>query len=151
MFKLLAFLIILVILFGVETTRAFVFGTLGFLGWLIVALLVIAIISSIVQSYREKVGRAKREYLAAVIAISIGAAIFIYSALSSTATVEALFGAVMLSLVTYVVIMPSGDGAEPKKELKEAKKSPTLTWKGWLAIILIAAFLMSPLLLFIVK
>ena len=36
MFKLLAFLLILCILFGVETTRELFFGTVGFIFWAII-------------------------------------------------------------------------------------------------------------------
>lgn len=151
MFKLLAFLIILVILFGVEATRAFVFGTLGLVGWLLVAMLAVAMISSVVQSYRERKGKAKREYLAAIVATAIGLALFAYSALSSAITWEALFGSILLALVAYVIIAPGGDDAKPKKEPTRAKDSPSLSWKGWLVILLITAFLLSPLLLLIIK
>lgn len=44
MFKLLAFLLILVILFGVETTRALFFGTLGFIFWAIIILVGIGLL-----------------------------------------------------------------------------------------------------------
>jgi len=48
-----AFLIILVILFGVEAVRSFVFGTLGVIGWIIAGFLALAAIISIVELYAE--------------------------------------------------------------------------------------------------
>ena len=38
MFKFLAFLVILCILFGVEATRSFIFGTFGFIFWVLAGL-----------------------------------------------------------------------------------------------------------------
>lgn len=40
---------------------------------------------------------------------------------------------------------------EPKKEETKKVESVPLTWKGWLVILLIIAFLLSPLLLFVIK
>lgn len=150
MFKLLAFLIILVILFGVEATRAFVFGTLGLVGWLLVAFLVFAIISSVIQSYKERTGKAKREYLAGVVGFAVGAATLIY-AISTSAGIEGIVGAIMFGFIAYVIIAPGGDDAKPKKEPTKAKDSPSISWKGWLVILLITAFLLSPLLLLVIK
>lgn len=122
MFKLLAFLIILVILFGVEATRAFVFGTLGAIGWLIVAFLVFAIISSVVQSYKERTGKAKREYLAGVVGFAVGAATLIY-AISTSAGIEGIVGAIMFGFIAYVIVAPSGDGGAPKQKVEHPKKT----------------------------
>lgn len=58
MFKLLAFLIILVILFGVETTRALIFGAFGFVFW---ALIVVAAIFLFIPSPMQKFERQKRQ------------------------------------------------------------------------------------------
>lgn len=58
MFKLLAFLIILVILFGVETTRALIFGAFGFIFW---ALIVLAAIGLFIPSPMQKLERQKRQ------------------------------------------------------------------------------------------
>lgn len=150
MFKLLAFLIILVILFGVEATRAFVLGTLGLVGWLLVAFLVFAIISSVIQSYKERTGKAKREYLAGVVGFAVGAATLIY-AISTSAGIEGIVGAIMFGFIAYVIIAPGGYDAKPKKEPTKAKDSPSISWKGWLVILLITAFLLSPLLLLVIK
>lgn len=44
---------------------------------------------------------------------------------------------------------------KPASEAKEVEpkkgENPPLTWKEWLAIILVIAFLLSPLLLFVIK
>ena len=58
MFKLLAFLLILVILFGVEATRALVFGAFGFLFW---ALIILAAIGLFIPSPMQKFEREKRQ------------------------------------------------------------------------------------------
>lgn len=58
MFKLLAFLIILVILFGVETTRALIFGAFGFVFWV---LIVVAAIFLFIPSPMQKFERQKRQ------------------------------------------------------------------------------------------
>lgn len=48
---------------------------------------------------------------------------------------------------------PQGTKPAPKAKRVEPKKveNPPLTWKEWLAIILVIAFLLSPLLLFVIK
>lgn len=58
MFKLLAFLIILVILFGVEATRALIFGAFGVIFW---AALIIFAIFLFAPSPTEKFEREKRQ------------------------------------------------------------------------------------------
>lgn len=58
MFKLLAFLLILVILFGVEATRALVFGAFGFLFW---ALIILVAIGLFIPSPMQKFEREKRQ------------------------------------------------------------------------------------------
>lgn len=58
MFKLLAFLIILVILFGVEATRALIFGAFGFVFWV---LIVVAAIFLFIPSPMQKFERQKRQ------------------------------------------------------------------------------------------
>lgn len=45
MFKLLAFLLILCILFGVETTRELFFGTVGFIFWAIIIVVGIGLLA----------------------------------------------------------------------------------------------------------
>ena len=58
MFKLLAFLVILVILFGVETTRALIFGAFGFIFW---ALIILVAIGLFIPSPMQKFERQKRQ------------------------------------------------------------------------------------------
>jgi len=64
MFKLLAFLLILCILFGVETTRELFFGTVGFIFWAIVFLVGAGLLVTIFKDYEpdhEEEERKKRE------------------------------------------------------------------------------------------
>lgn len=64
MFKLLAFLLILCVLFGVETTRELFFGTVGFIIWAIVFLVGAGLLVTIFKDYEpdhEEEERKKRE------------------------------------------------------------------------------------------
>lgn len=64
MFKLLAFLLILCILFGVETTRELFFGTVGFIFWAIIFLVGAGLLVTIFKDYEpdhEEEERKKRE------------------------------------------------------------------------------------------
>lgn len=64
MFKLLAFLLILCILFGVETTRELFFGTVGFIFWAIILLVGAGLLVTIFKDYEpdhEEEERKKRE------------------------------------------------------------------------------------------
>jgi Na+/melibiose symporter-like transporter len=54
MFKLLAFLLILCILFGVEATRAFIFGTVGFIFWVVVAIVGFCLLVNVYDELRDK-------------------------------------------------------------------------------------------------
>lgn len=58
MFKLLAFLIILVILFGVEATRALIFGAFGVIFWVVLIIFAILLFA---PSPTEKFEREKRQ------------------------------------------------------------------------------------------
>ena len=64
MFKLLAFLLILCVLFGVETTRELFFGAVGFIIWAIVFLVGAGLLVTIFKDYEpdhEEEERKKRE------------------------------------------------------------------------------------------
>lgn len=64
MFKLLAFLLILCVLFGVETTRELFFGTVGFIFWAIIFLVGAGLLVTIFKDYEpdhEEEERKKRE------------------------------------------------------------------------------------------
>lgn len=64
MFKLLAFLLVLCILFGVETTRELFFGTIGFIFWAIIFLVGAGLLVTIFKDYEpdhEEEERKKRE------------------------------------------------------------------------------------------
>ena len=54
MVKFLVFLVILCILFGVEATRAFIFGTFGFLFWAAVAIIGFCLLVNIYDELRDK-------------------------------------------------------------------------------------------------
>lgn len=54
MFKLLAFLLILVILFGVEATRALIFGTLGFIFWIVVSIIGLFLLFDVYNELKDK-------------------------------------------------------------------------------------------------
>lgn len=54
MIKFLAFLIILVILFGVEATRAIIFGAFGFIFFITIALVLISFIIDFIEKNKEK-------------------------------------------------------------------------------------------------
>ena len=63
MFKLLAFLLILVILFGIETTRALFFGTLSVLFWGLLIIVGIGVLIDALKDGRtpEEIKKAKEE------------------------------------------------------------------------------------------
>lgn len=54
MVKFLVFLAILCILFGVETTRAFIFGAFGFIFWVVVAIVGFCLLVNVYDELRDK-------------------------------------------------------------------------------------------------
>ena len=52
MFKFLAFIVILCILFGVEAARSFIFGTFGFIFWIVAGLYVAYLLYSVFRDKR---------------------------------------------------------------------------------------------------
>ena len=54
MVKLLAFLLILVILFGVEATRAFIFGTLGIAFFIFAGIIFLCLVINVYEELRDK-------------------------------------------------------------------------------------------------
>ena len=52
-----AFLIILVILFGLENVRNFFFGTLGVLAWVLIGVLGLAVLGWLIGGWDKNVGR----------------------------------------------------------------------------------------------
>ena len=61
MVAICAFLIILVILFGVEAVRGFFFGTLGVVGWVLAVVLGLGLIISIGEGWHKIREEEKRE------------------------------------------------------------------------------------------
>ena len=63
MFKLLAFLLILCVLFGVETTRELFFGTVGFIFWAIIIVVGIGLLALGLRDDRTPEEKKKDEEL----------------------------------------------------------------------------------------
>ena len=61
MIKFLAFILILCVLFGVEATRSFIFGTFGFIFWVIVILAAIGLVIDYVEKHNTPEKKEARE------------------------------------------------------------------------------------------
>lgn len=129
--KFLIFLLILVILFGVEATRAFIFGAFGFIFWIAVAIIGFCLlINTFVPSAGDSQAEFKEKRARGVGVIS-GIVLFIVCLFNSVDFWTAIISCILVGAFMWLMLTPGtkDDKTDAKKDNKPAKKTNNHTNK----------------------